>query len=267
VTIAVGFWSSEGIVIAADREETVGHSKHRVGKIVAYRSDNYSIVFAGAGDADLIEIFWDGCLRQADRLSPDEVSGDLEWGSGIRRILGEQIRDIFDKNIAPAIDKPQIEALVGVQTGEWNALFYVAPPHRVVPVETNNHRAIGIGIYAANGILERLHSEPLDTGSTVDLAIYVLDHVKRQIVDCGGSTDITILRRNGQIDFIPDQYVEAAEERFKRFDASVKTLFLSTVGESSIQKAAVTSALDVMANLKKSMPKRRYKDTGDLSDD
>jgi 20S proteasome alpha/beta subunit len=63
VTLIIGMRCSDGVVVCADAQETVGHYRVSVKKIEPVRMGNYVVIVAGSGIGDLVDGFAE-CLRE-----------------------------------------------------------------------------------------------------------------------------------------------------------------------------------------------------------
>src|SRR5207249_4233688 len=99
----------------------------------------------------------------------------------------------------PEQDRPKLELLIGLERNDFVELLYVSPPQKVLRLSVTNerHRAIGIGIMIASGMLDRFHFPAMhDLATLADLAVYIVKHTKKQVSYCGDQTDVTIQATN-----------------------------------------------------------------------
>src|SRR6266852_5046288 len=93
VTIAAGFYCTDGLVLCADTQETItGYSKVNTQKMTQLETPFFNMVFTGAGDSGLIDM----TVQLMDQaLTPKELSGAWE----IEETLRESLVDTFNRYI------------------------------------------------------------------------------------------------------------------------------------------------------------------------
>jgi hypothetical protein len=189
VTIAVGFYRGDGLVLCADTQETISGFKRNVPKIV-FRPHVIPVgtpcaVFAGAGDGPLID-------HVIDKLW-DKMAANT--GSMVRMLdaMEGELGRIY-KTLIPCYHPgymPDAQLLVGV----------FCPPDQLQlvevsgPVLTRNviSRAIGCGDTLSSYIEERLSNPKAGLSDVIQVAVYIVDQAKRHVDGCGGETHVATL--------------------------------------------------------------------------
>ena len=188
MTIAVGMLCSDGVVIAADREEGDGYFKNDVGKIRATfrgRSPVGQIAIAGAGSGPYI-----------DEVSKSLTSEFCEEASGKEELLKKH-REYFKGVVRPmavyGVNAPDYGLIIGVTGGNTGMSLYSTSG--LAFNEIQDYEAIGVGAMVANSWFSRLWDRvPVQWGAM--LAAYVVFQVKQSVPGCGQGTDIIILSAN-----------------------------------------------------------------------
>src|ERR1700685_4005212 len=115
VTIAIGFHTSDGVILCADMQKTIGEMKTYDGKVGLniFHQAGAIIAVAGAGHEDYIET--------AKSYVLDGFSEPQEWPE-VERGLRGRLLEFFKTHIGPwanfaAVDRPSVELLIGI-TGE-----------------------------------------------------------------------------------------------------------------------------------------------------
>ena len=196
MTIAIGLLASDGIVVAADTQVTIGDSKTAMGKIgaaVQYRDDVLgSCVVAGAGSVThmnscsqtMISTF----MRRAEYVGDD-----------LRAALVEDLETFHQSHIIPFAqfpdhERPFVEFLVAYQRDGRRAIWQT---DRTVVQKAEPYAAIGHGQQQALSILGRLYRLPmLDVWETTVMAFYVLAQVKDSDIYCGGRSQVFSIQAN-----------------------------------------------------------------------
>jgi 20S proteasome alpha/beta subunit len=156
MTIAIGIRASDGIVIAADREESDSYLKNDVGKILQTfrgRSPIGWIGIAGAGNGPEI--------GEITKVLTDTFCADVErTAEETKSALRNEHRAYYKQTILPFSKQPQFERpdydlLIGcLEGGIGKSLFITS---RLSFNESNDYEAIGAGATVANNWLGRLY--------------------------------------------------------------------------------------------------------------
>jgi hypothetical protein len=193
MTIALGLLAKDGLVLAADTEETYGASlKHKHTKIWAALATDQSgdeakfrcCVVSGAGDGSYI----DAISRQiVESVTKREELPDAEIESGFRATL----RDFYAEHVLPfAADRnpPEFELLIGVQLPQARLL---RTGRNVLYEPFGDFIACGSGLTMAYPLLSRFYQGPRpDVRTAVLVAAYVMYHTKEAVPGCGKATEI-----------------------------------------------------------------------------
>jgi 20S proteasome alpha/beta subunit len=218
VTIAIGLSCNEGIVIAADSQETVsGYIKSHRGKVHTIIFPGFTVLaFAGSGQSDYI----DTAIEKAiDGLH------DLKTIPEIQQALEENLLGFFDKHLArwayfPENERPTVELLIGVSTakGAFGLFHYGGTSfHRI------DRKAIGVGVLLADSLISQYSSESVEELSSI--AVYILSKVKKQVDTCGGFTDLVALRKGGDFALTNSSETEELEKELETLEReSIKEL-------------------------------------------
>ncbi len=260
VTIAAGFKCTDGIVLCADTQETVGDYKKRnrakitvkpginpipLVKMPRAKGDprppeadppRLELIagFAGAGDTEflekLIDVVW--ATMAAAPSSFDERCSALEDG-----VIG-----FYQKYwpIYPADIRPSCDLLVGVwSASQFGLLKVIGPLVSHVP----NYAAIGCGMAEADALVDRFSSKQLSMKEATSVAIYILKAVKEQVPYCGGDSHILRMTGSGHAFLESGWTVKWAEEKLRRLEEAVAPLILA-VGSGEADSAEFQESLD-----------------------
>jgi 20S proteasome alpha/beta subunit len=193
MTIAIGVLSTNGIVIAADTEET-GFFKRHQPKILPVNintPDGPAMAITGAGDAGYLDCISDelkDCFFQYWRKDFMAIE------SAIKKHL-----QMFYKNHVtqfsgfPSDDRPSISLIIGMQKNGDSQLF-VTDRNTMCP--SHAYDAVGIGAELAKTLLQRLYPKFPTMDVVEALAAYVVFQVKELIPQCGKSTTIVRIEEN-----------------------------------------------------------------------
>lgn len=214
MTIAIGMHANDGVVLAADSQETVtGYIKGEVGKIrTTIFADRTVLAIVGAGSSDYIETAKDKAV--------DGVAS-LKTFPEIQNRLEENLLGFFDKHLARfnESERPSVELLIGLSLGSGPfALFhYSGTAFRHV-----SQKAIGSGILLADGLLSDLAAWNVTTMEhAASIALYIVSKVKTRVDGCGGFSDVIALRNNGDFAFTDMKKIKKLEERFGDIERAI----------------------------------------------
>jgi 20S proteasome alpha/beta subunit len=207
MTIAIGLRSNDGIVLAADSQETLaGYIKGETGKIktIIFASGTV-LAIVGSGHSDYIE-------TATEKVS--DGIGELKNFPDIKNRLEENLLAFFDKHLArfPENERPAVDLLIGMSMRpSLFALFHYSG----TAFYTVSQKAIGAGILLANGLLSDFASGELNVDESASIAVYILSKVKRRVDTCGGFTDLVALRTNGDFALTDWKPIEKLEDEFE----------------------------------------------------
>ncbi len=194
MTVAIGIIASDGIVVAADTQETTpGYWKNYQGKVAAASTmqigppmHSAGYIISGAGNSGYLR-----ALSQEFRsiLEPPATLDDVE--ARIRSI----VRQFHLEHVAPfQADVPVVDMLIGVQCNGEQALWST---EKSTVGAHGSFGTIGIGGAYAKSLLGTLwRADALDVLGTVALAVYVISRTKDFVDGCGKFTDVLYLRNN-----------------------------------------------------------------------
>jgi hypothetical protein len=264
MTIAVGILASDGIVIAADRLETLpGYSKSDVGKIRH--------------------------ISHAGRLSKDEpfrhgafcVTG--AGSGGVLDSLSQELIRVFDTNRAIDV-KPKMRDLMDGALVNFMGRHVVpfndpsdAGPHMLLAYQRENNvglwttdrsamteihsGAVGLGMHRAYEFLTKMGDAPemlsLSVQEAAAVAAFAIFDVKNNIDGCGSHTDICYIHDN-RVRPVSRQVVSALEDVFRGYVAECETRVLRYVFYEHERTAPKRQLADVRKRIRhliEAMPK------------
>ena len=205
MTIIAGFKCSDGVVICADTQETLGSAKRDVPKLRFEPSDpatevednhsNLAAAFCGAGHGPFI----DKIVSEAWKAAKDQ-NNISDVCDAIEKSIRNQYRDFG--NIYQQGSCPEVQLIFGVKMNGASRLFSASGP---IVNEKFGFDSGGIGHYMADFLAEKMHHSQMTSMQCAILAAYVLLEAKRHVDGCGGDSQIAVLRNrstSGIIDWI-----------------------------------------------------------------
>lgn len=224
MTIAIGILATDGVVVAADTQESVpGYWKRDQGKISGrvVMSNGYHAAYLSTGSGD---------ARFIDAMSGTLSNGILGPPPGIEEIEARIERKLYafhKKHIFPLKSEiPDFDLLIAAQCS-GSARLWVTRLSSVT--ESQNFDAVGIGAHYAVSFLGRLWKYgALDVEAAARLAAYVVYRTKQYIEGCGNYTDVSYLRANDITELTRDQ-TEAMERQFRLYSEQLEPELLRSV--------------------------------------
>jgi hypothetical protein len=233
MTICVGIISGEGVVIAADTQESAGDGKRDQNKLIHVScgmpkpdtgTPGATFIATGAGDAGYLDAFF-------YQLSKNVYS--CNGMNHFEAYMAEQIRSFHEDHIFPISERgvtPAIlDVLVGATSG-WNTGIFVTSGSTLR--RATFHCAVGIGSHFAQSLLNQ-HSWCKTLREAQLLAAYVIYLTKSQVAHCGLHTSISSLHNSvmdvdtdGNISYHgPNTPMEVGfdQEQLRRWETSFDT--------------------------------------------
>lgn len=233
MTIAAGFVCLDGIILAADTQETVpGYTKNSTEKIRMWADHGLGIAITGAGDTDLIETIGPEIERAIYRgYSPKQARFDNE----LREIIRKTMHSAFLKYIRPYAafpreERPGCDLLVAVsvknEVNDYECLFKASGT--VVRKIEYGAECVGTGLILAKSLIERFYSSFMDLDEAVLAVCYIMHHTKKWVDGCGGTTDLLV--SSTKKDFfwnVGSVDISNLEKQFEKCEETVNSLILN----------------------------------------
>jgi 20S proteasome alpha/beta subunit len=188
MTIAIGFKSTNGIVLCADSLEQDGVTKRNVAKLFSYQvGDEWGIAIASAGDGDLADSFNENLVSNLGNSDFDED-----------RLMSKLRTAISEVRYSYPYD--QFGMLIGIFGPSFplSPKLYRVSGNHLGPV--SRFQAIGIGAPLAEFICSQIHSPVLNVVESARLGIMAILRTKEHAEGCGGPTSIVSFT-HGQTDW------------------------------------------------------------------
>lgn len=205
MTIAIGLIASDGIVLAADREESDAYQKLDQGKLRGKSIDfppYDTVVIAGAGSGAYIDAITLQALNWFARSLPVNIS-DVE------KELAQQNKDFYTEHVLPLAlypseERPDYSLLIGAKIGPTRVLWTT---DALVMNPRDGYAAVGIGATTARALLQKFYAY-VPTVSAINLAVYIIGEVKRLVQGCGLDTDVLYACAGGPGKVVGDEVRE-----------------------------------------------------------
>jgi 20S proteasome alpha/beta subunit len=227
MTIALGFHASDGVILCADMQKTIGEMKSYDGKVdlFIYPQAGVIIAIAGAGNDDYIQT--------AKSYVLDGFSRRRSWPA-LEKGLKNRLLSFFDTHLSrwanfPIMERPTAELLIGVTGDEMPTALFHYEGTSFSRVQTKA-KAIGLGVLLAQDLLDRYeHCTVLTSSEAASLGTYILSKVKRGVESCGGPTHIVGLRKGMDFAFTAKKEIEKLEEELLNDEEDANKRFVETI--------------------------------------
>jgi len=191
VTLICGIQCSDGLLLAADREETDGIGKFSAQKIHEFSGREFQLGLAGAGDSSLAD---KAVLRIVASAGAEKFRAEHE------QIIETELRQIYatyvwDERI-PESDERGISLIVGLcDTVSRQNLLYCSVDE-ILWMRTG-FACAGCGEMLGSYLLERFYTPQLAIAEATVLMRFVLSEVKSSVAAVGGQSEILALTASG----------------------------------------------------------------------
>jgi hypothetical protein len=252
VTIIAGFQCTDGMLMCADTEQTIGReSKSQAHKIQVLPFGELTVAVGGSGDSALCDFVTRGIFKvlQHCKNNVDEVEGELR--KYCKKIFNENIRVWrgFDKDLVPEVSfLIAISSTNGSRMFKWeNNLFSVLYPQQ--------HASIGVGIIQSETLMEDIQFY-YPSRQMFFFAVRMMQKVKQLVQGCGGNTEVVFLKHGAKFHWRPGlfeiQKVENVSSKAEEFINYYALSFIAGIVDENMpdDKAAVHLHGDVLKKLR-----------------
>lgn len=215
MTIALGLIAEEGVVIAADRQETEGDQKKDQRKIDSLWAMTVgSLLISGAGNGPYI----DSITRRLNLCF-----GAKKWKWEDVDEMTEEFRTTHSAFYSEAVlpfagyqpyERPDYELLFGCSTEDRHLLWY---SHKLTLNRSEGFRAVGIGASTAESLLKKFYVQRLPLKVAISLAAFVVYQVKNSVEGCGFETDVMFTQVGTPPCHVSAATVKDMENAFAKF--------------------------------------------------
>lgn len=217
LTIATGFRCSDGVLLCADTEHTLGDQlKFSSSKISVIDAKGLMVAIAGAGDAAFIRMAFEKAVDRV--LACDEIES-------IKGAIEETILDIHDKHIRlyPGEQKPYFDLLVAAWTEKERRATLLRTSSTAI-VDGGLYECIGMETGLAHYLIDKLYRAGISTKYAAFLAVNVLQQTKKYTPYCGGASHIMILDNDGHLAMETTGDVVDREQYFHDYDSVTRDI-------------------------------------------
>jgi hypothetical protein len=260
MTIALGILASDGLVIAADTQEThAGLVKVPQGKIAGavlgkMEKPDGVLAVSGAGSGGHIDSLTQQFIDGFHLEKPAKL-GDLD-GELSRRLLTFHSEHIVPYLQLPEYERPSVSMLIGARL---KGKFRLWVSDKSTLHQCVSYGAVGLGAGHANVLLERLWDEGGDVRFAARVALFVLFYVKRYTEGCGHDSQLLIVGPEQANSYDPNAISGLEREfgRYLRIEAETLRYVLGgTSDDEQKDRAKLESSIEMFRRKIMSMTRR-----------
>ncbi len=231
MTAIAAFQCSDGLVMAADTEETYPDNKVYTFKLFPVERPGKRLCVAGSGVGYLIDYAKDQIITALD----SGLTNEADFHERLREIM----RGLYEKDFTLyPVDRQserQMQLLVGVQfTDPANPASWLRPSlfecqSNLVTLLTNvaqRGRILGAGELLKETVVQ-FANWGLDVELAWRVSLYVMYEAKRRLAGVGGKTHIFTMRNNGTFDYYRGKHLREQEAVLDGFTGITQLLFLA----------------------------------------
>ena len=228
MTIAAGFLSPDGLVLAADTQYS-GENKRNAAKVWWFRKGDNVVALAGAGDATLI------------RRAKHEIERDLSetmTSHAVVRLADDIVGSILRQQL-PVDPEASCAFLLGIRTPDGLSPWENAGGAVFAPVDGKS-QCIGCGRSLGLYFTDWLFKPHIPTMWAPTIAAHLLKQVKKYVPDCGGDSHIlAVPLSSGEPYYLAPEIVDSLEKQLDRIEAAMRKVVIFAPG---IEGVTVNSA-------------------------
>src|SRR5258708_30007507 len=229
MTIIAGFRCKDGILICADREESVGTSKKDAEKLFLLHASPWNMTVATAGHSGLCDLavkrLIQAFLRAAMVPGVDMDKLEEQHEQIIIDVLTKIHEDHIWKN--PKSEDYRIRLIVGLSfLPQQTQHLYLTQDN--IPQPISRYCCEGYGADLCTYFSDRLYRDDLNLHEIILLAAFIFREVNDTVQFCGGGTDMTFLRPGALGTHISPQGFNEIQREIPEFADVTKDFWEST---------------------------------------
>lgn len=222
VTIIAGFQCTDGMLLCADTEQSLGNeSKSQAHKIKVLHLENLKAAVGGSGDAPLCEFVTSGIFERLTHCKNDLDEIEDELKAYCRKIFNENIRVWRG---FPKESIPDVSFLVAIASTNGSRMFKWET-NLFSPLHQQQHSSIGVGVLQSETLMEDIRFY-YPSRQMLFFAVRMMQKVKQLVQGCGGKTEVVFLNRGGKLIWRPGvfevdkiEHVSAMADEFLNYYA------------------------------------------------
>lgn len=190
MSLVMGIFCSDGLLLTADREESGGVAKRSVQKLFEVRPNGDWVMVIGTAGHSAFSDFTTRAIARAALQKHDTFIADRE------QIMSDTLRDVY-RDYMYCVPKEvredrTIELLIGIKSGTGDAIFLYKTADEILN-PASEYACCGIGEDVANYFLDRLYDPMLTERQLIAFSAFVVREAKVSVGGVGKETDCVFL--------------------------------------------------------------------------
>ncbi len=231
MTIALGLIAKDGMVIAADRQQTEGEWKTdqcKIEDVWTVEPQGGCLLTTGAGMASYLDSVSHEIFDHFRDVEEREEKPLFEQIAAINRKFYSRTVIPFAKY--PFHERPDYSLLLAYSFRNRCSLWY---SELLALNRAEGFKAVGIGKTTAEALLKKFYVLRLPLGVAISLAAFAIYQAKRSIDGCGLETDIYCVRNDVPLRVSPRE-IRSMEDAFSEFRLAERDDLYQIIGGDGI---------------------------------
>jgi hypothetical protein len=220
VTLIAGFQCTDGAIVVADSQETVGNYRVSCQKISPVEAANFEVVIAGSGNGDLVDAF-------VQRIQDELENADVNTPREFKKFAQEQLLDFLrnEASLHPKKDR-DMRLMVAGHSRTLPALFgmWESRSSRLIPVQ--KYSLVGFEAPIYRHAVDRLFIEPIPISRAIPLAMYLFSLAEDTSNYVKSPVSIVIITGNSPMFSETKETIEDFEAMAQVYMAALERMFL-----------------------------------------
>ncbi len=221
MTICIGMRCSNGVIVAADTQESYGSEISYVTKIYQLAIAQNKAIVAGAGRSHFIDYAKDKIQTEVLAVCKNHTQFHAQLSVLMRRLYG----DDFRKFPTDTMSEKDIQLLVAAQFGKGIPYLYSVDSTLVRHITTSRV----IGIETLSPMAQSFQEMSLNMGQAAWAAIYVIKIAKERYQAVGGTTHVFGISSTGDFQVERTNDMPQREAAIGRLDRLTRLLLIGIV--------------------------------------
>ena len=260
VTLIVGLRCTDGVVLAADTEESTAYTRGRTRKLLTRTFANDAVVaIAGAGSGDLIDSAVEQIFEMVDTSKPKNIA-DLKAliRQALLRFYRQEVRNYPTRDPLDTV----VDLICAIRAPAPDKHFALYKASGPVISSVSGFAVLGSGAVMRH-VLEELYQPTIAVQRGVALVLHLLSLGKRYVTGVGGDSHIVTLTADGMPVQEPIGEIRIKERYLDGFNRLVGELLLH-FPDRSIMPRSFTEAMERLTTDAGSLREKQITELGEV---
>jgi 20S proteasome alpha/beta subunit len=243
MTIAIGFWYGDGVLVCSDSLYTAGALKLSGKKVFRAEIGEERVIFAIAGSVPY--------GKMAVEKAVSEIAAKTDRTKAIlKKAVEDVLLDVYRSHLYPhpefrKFGGPEFELVVGAWSHIDGLEFFYTSDTAVTDI--TDHHCLGYGQDLAYFLIKQIFRHPsLSVDDAASVAVHVLRETKENVSFCGGPSQYACLSKNGKMCGRLGLDLSGKEEMSEAVSQAVRRLYL-IAADLGAKKEQIDSEIEQLA--------------------